>query len=192
MRKYFYGAALVAAMMFAFTGCGDNDTNKTNTSSEENITTEDKSDKENNNENQENASSQDGIAEVSVSAVADAIKNGGSFKEDIETVDAEMVLTRMYGLDKAQIAEAAIYMSSGASAEEITVIRVANESDIDAVVAGCEARIDDQKKACEDYLPDEMPKLEDAVVYKNGNYVVMCVSQDSAKAKAIIEEEFAK
>ena len=67
------------------------------------------------------------------------------------------------------------------------VIKVKSEDYVETVKAAYETRIADQKTACESYLPDEMPKLDAAVVYSNGNYVVLCVSNDSDKATEIIK-----
>ena len=61
---------------------------------------------------------------------------------------------------------------------------------MDTVKTAYENRISSQKEACRDYLPDEMTKLDAAVIYTNGNYVVLCVSNDSAKAEQVIADLF--
>ena len=47
-------------------------------------------------------------------------------------------------------------------------------------------RINDLKIGFEDYNPDEMYKLENAVVKSSGNYVMMVICKDNAKAAEII------
>jgi hypothetical protein len=39
-----------------------------------------------------------------------------------------------------------------------------------------------------DYQPKEMEKLKNPVLVTAGNYVILCVSDDNAKAQKIIEE----
>ena len=48
-------------------------------------------------------------------------------------------------------------------------------------------RINDLKIGFEDYNPDEMYKLENAVVKSSGKYVMMVISGDNTKAAEIIK-----
>ena len=41
-----------------------------------------------------------------------------------------------------------------------------------------------------DYVPEEVPKLNDAVIITSREYAILSVSGDSAKAKDIIEGAF--
>lgn len=136
----------------------------------------------------ENVTAQD--AEVNVQTVADAILNGGDFKDKLEAVDSGMVLTRLYDLDEAQVDASAFYVNSNATAEEIAVIKVKSKEYAETVEEAYEARIAAQKEACRDYLPDEIPKLENAVIYMNADCVVLCISNDSTKAESLIEDLF--
>lgn len=129
-------------------------------------------------------------ADVDVQAVADGILQGGDFKDNLAAVDTTLALTRVYDLDAGQIEASAFYTNSNATAEEIAVIKTASADYVDTVKTAYENRISSQKEACRDYLPDEMTKLDAAVIYTNGNYVVLCVSNDSAKAEQVIADLF--
>ncbi|MDE6024387.1 MAG: DUF4358 domain-containing protein [Lachnospiraceae bacterium] len=164
-KKIIYTLIIAVMLMAVLTACGENDKK----------------------DDSENAS---GGKEIDVQAAADKILSDGDFKDQLAAVDKSMALGRLYSLDESSIEAAAFYTNSNSTAEEIAIIK-ANSSDyVETIKAAYEKRVSDQKEACKDYLPDEMPKLESAVIYTNGNYVVLCVSNDNSKAEDIIKELF--
>lgn len=178
MKKFIYTCAVMTVLALGVTGCGsDESTDKANKT--ENTT--------NVEQNEEDAEQ---TVDVSAKVVADSVLADGDFKDNLAEVDTTMALTRLYGLDPEQIEDSMFYTNSQATAEEIAVIKVKSADYIETVKTAYETRISDQKTACESYLPDEMPKLDAAVIYTNGNYVVLCVSNDSDKSLEIIESHF--
>lgn len=177
MRKFIYGTILMVAMAGALTGCGGND--KPEDSAKTEAVTE-----------KDNAQTSDDKVEVDVKAAADKILADGDFKDNLGEVDKTIALSRLYGLDEAQIESCAFYTNSNATAEEIAVIKTKSPDYVETVKTAYETRVENQKTACKDYLPDEMPKLESAVIYTNGNYVVLCVSNDNAAAETVIADLF--
>ncbi|MCM1273636.1 MAG: DUF4358 domain-containing protein [Clostridium sp.] len=162
-KRIIYTLALAVMLVMVLTACGGKDAKD------------------------ENAS---GGKEVDVQTAADKILSDGDFKDQLATVDKSMALGRLYSLDEASVEAAAFYTNSNSTAEEIAVIKVNSADYVETVKAAYEKRISDQKEACKDYLPDEMPKLDSAVVYTNGNYVVLCISNDSGKANDVIKGLF--
>ena len=80
-----------------------------------------------------------------------------------------------------------IYMDeSNATPNEIALFRLAKESDRTTVETIVQNRIKDLQIGFEDYNPDEMYKLENAVVKSSGNYVMMVICKDNSKATEII------
>ena len=80
-----------------------------------------------------------------------------------------------------------IYMDeSNATPNEIALFRLAKESDRTTVETIVQNRIKDLQLGFEDYNPDEMYKLENAVVKSSGNYVMMVICKDNSKAAEII------
>ena len=53
-----------------------------------------------------------------------------------------------------------------------------------------EARLDNQKRTYESYAPDEVPKLEGAVVRVRDNILVLCVAADPEKAAKLLSSYF--
>ena len=135
--------------------------------------------------------SKDAAADVDVKALADALKNGCDFKDNLAEIDSSVGLTRVLSIaDTSIIEESAFYTNSSASAEEIIVIKATSTENVKIVKAAFDVRISTQKAACADYLPDEIPKLDAAVEYTNGKYAVLVISKDSAKAEELINEYF--
>ena len=162
-KKFLFILVLAVAMTALFTACG---------------------------KDKEDTGTQAPAKEVNAQEAADAIRTQGDFKDQLATVQNTTALTRLYVLDEANIEEAAFYTNSSSTAEEIAVIKVKTQDYIDTVKTAYEKRIADQKDACKDYLPDEMPKLDSAVIYVNGNYAVLCISNDNSKIEGIIKGIF--
>ena len=75
--------------------------------------------------------------------------------------------------------------SSESYADEVTVILANEEKDVKVIKGHLEERISRRMKDFMGYKPEEVAKLENAVVYTEGLYVVMVVSADP---DAVIEK----
>lgn len=128
--------------------------------------------------------------EVDINVVAEGLLKDVSFKDNLSTIDNEIALSRVYFLEQDKIASGVFYMNTNATAEEIAIVKVNDSAYVENVKAAFENRVSEQKAACKDYLPDEMPKLDSAVIYSSGDYVVLCISNDNDAAKTKIEEYF--
>lgn len=123
--------------------------------------------------------------ELNVTEVADALKNGIEFTDELSEVPLEMALSR-YGLTAEQVTEGKVYQSGGATAEEIVVLKVA-DGQMDSVMGQIFVYVDNRKADFQDYNPEELDKLESPVLYQPGNYLILCLSNDNDKAEEIIE-----
>ena len=103
-------------------------------------------------------------------------------KTDLDT--AGMFLN----LSGIEVTSAAIYESSGWTAEEIVVMECASTADADKAKAMMDARVEEQKTNFVDYVPEEMEKLNAAVIVESGNFAVLSVSDEPDKAKSILAE----
>ena len=57
----------------------------------------------------------------------------------------------------------------------------ADEAEAQLAISAAEARITSQKDSFATYIPEEVPKLDNAVVETHGRYLIVCVSgQDNA------------
>lgn len=128
-----------------------------------------------------------GSKAMNVSEVSERLFKEIAYQDDLSKVDLDTaaMFLNLSGID---IKEAAIYETSGWTAEEIVVIEGATAADADKAKAMLEARLEEQKTNYVDYVPEEMDKLNKAVIVESGNFAIMSVSNEPDKAKSIISE----
>lgn len=124
---------------------------------------------------------------MNVSELADRLRNEITYQDDISKVDLDTA-AMFFNLSDIDIKEAVIYESSGWTAEEIAVFECASSADADKAKAMLETRVEEQKTNYVDYVPEEMDKLNVAVIVESGNFVILSVSNEADKAKSIISE----
>ena len=115
---------------------------------------------------------------------AQALLDSGAFSDALDTVDQD---TALYGIDADTITGSAVYTSLSAGAEEIAVLVLTDEDAAAAALDGLEARVADQKAVLESYQPDEVSKLDSAIVEQRGNSVLLAVAADAEKARAALD-----
>ena len=122
--------------------------------------------------------------EVNVEELADKLLEQVDFEDELTEVDSGMVAT-LYGIEGAE--EQKVYMSSGATTEEIAVFRFATEKDAQTGLDTLSQRLESRKEDYANYMPDEGTRLENAVLKCSGCYVALCVSSGD-EAQQIIGE----
>jgi hypothetical protein len=117
---------------------------------------------------------------------AQALIDAGAFSGQMEEVDS-YVVSLLYGIDEDTITECASYMAinSSVSADEVTVLVLTSEDAAQAAVAACEKRVEEQIESCASYCPDQVPKLEDAVILQRGYTVLFAVGDQEALPQAL-------
>lgn len=120
---------------------------------------------------------------IDVKTVANSLLKEIEYEDQLSEVSYDVV----YDMEDINVTESAVYVSSGATAEEIAAIKCETKEDADKVQAALEERVDEQKESFQDYVPKELDKLDKPVIMKVGNTVVLSISNDDAKAKEIIE-----
>ncbi len=107
----------------------------------------------------------------------------GVFSEELTELDAAMI----YDLEGSGAVETVCRYSTGATAEEVTVLRFDGEDAAKAFVDRAWEHIAQQKEANENYRPQEMPKLEKAVVEQRGETLLVLVAADYEAAQAVLK-----
>lgn len=117
---------------------------------------------------------------------AKALLDAGAFSGEMEEVDGATA-AMIYGLDSATVKECVCYMASNTSvnADEVTVLVLTDENAAKAAVTACEARVASQIDSCTDYCPDQVPRLEDAVISQRGNTVLLAVGDPEKLPQAL-------
>lgn len=129
---------------------------------------------------------------IDTGGLADDIYAGVTWQDQIGEVDLDKALS-LYGISSDAVVSGKVYISTNATAEEIAVLEVSSEDNdiVNEVKTRVEGRVESQKASFESYNAAEVPKLENALIYVKGRYVILVVCDDVSQAEAIIDEAFA-
>ena len=125
--------------------------------------------------------------DVDIEVLAGEIVQTVSFDDTLEEIDDSMI-SMMYDISGYQ--DAVLYKGSGATAEEVALFRMEKSEDAKTALSEAKAHIQSQIDAYESYMPDEVSRLEDAVVRQDGVYVSVVVSADPAAAEDLLKKSF--
>lgn len=118
--------------------------------------------------------------------VATAVNDSTSFSELIALTD-DNIARRYYGIDLEAIEEYEVLVcSSGALSDEIAVFKMKEKDSVEDMLDVVRDRKQELYDSFVDYVPDEINKIENAVIGSNGNYVyfIVCADRNSAKSAA--------
>ena len=122
---------------------------------------------------------------VDIDALAADLAAGVTFDDELSLIDDGMI-PMVYGMDAFE--DAALYLGSGATAEEIAVFALEDEARDKGALDEAKAHIDSQITSYEDYIPAEVQRLEEAIVRQAGRYVIVVVTADTDAAEKILDE----
>lgn len=109
-------------------------------------------------------------------------------------VDDPLTLTEpdmldFYGISAEQMQEfAAVTCANGISAQEIVLVKAADEEAADAVAEKLQNRLDALAAQMEDYLPDQYDVIRACQVQEDGGYVAMIVHPEHEALEALYAE----
>lgn len=120
-------------------------------------------------------------------ATAKALLSSSAFTDQLAQVNNQ-VAAQIYGLDQSTLSDdSVVYTSSGASAEEIAVLKFNDEKAAQAALPLLKQRVEKQTTSCQNYLPNEIPKLKAAITEVRGNTALLVVAADSSAAQDVIK-----
>ena len=156
--------ALVLIMLFTFASCSsDTDTNGTTEAVETAISR-------------------------TASQWIDYIASKVPFDDEMTMVGSEQAMA-VYGIfeEDGYNGDCALYISTMATPEEIAVFKADDTLTLDDIYVKIEERLEKQKASYSDYAPQEVPKLESAVIKTVGDTIIVAVTADNALASQIIK-----
>ena len=124
---------------------------------------------------------------IDVSSLADDL-NAKTIKSDTLTETSSDMLSTIYFFENGQVTESKAFMSSGATADEICVVKCVDENAAKAVTELFQTRVNNQSKLYESYNADEVRKLDDAIIKSSGSYAVLVVCDDYDEAGDVLKE----
>lgn len=120
-------------------------------------------------------------------ADATALLETSAFSETLMEIDKETACT-LYGIDGGTVTASAFYGSTGATAEELAILTLDSEDSAAAAVKALEQRVSDRKEALADYQPQEIDKLNGAIVSQRGSSVMLVVASDYSPVNTMLEK----
>lgn len=126
-------------------------------------------------------------ADFDVSALGSDLAQNITYADTLGEMDlgtASMFLN-LSGVD---VVKASIYEGSGGTAEEIVVLECSSEDEAKKAEQVLKDRVSEQIESFTDYVPEELTKLNAAVIKVSGKYAVLSVSDTPDEARKIIDK----
>ena len=174
MKKKILLAMLTAALAVTAASCGGNTPASTTKASEAPASTADTAAAE---------PASDAAAADITKAVLDEVPINSEYEKKKESLP-----DYFDGLDVDAIEDFSYYIcASGAYPDEIAVFRFSSSDSAENAVKAVTDRLAYQKETYETYTPDEMYKIDGAVIKQTGNWVYYLVTSDNEKAESIVK-----
>ena len=93
-----------------------------------------------------------------------------------------------YGFLPDSIEEIISYQGSGASSEEVLILKVKDVNDVNNEKKIIETRLNEKKDAYASYMPEEVSKIENRILIEKGNYLILCICNDYDTVNNIIDD----
>jgi len=98
-------------------------------------------------------------------------------------------LLKMHNIDPDLVADAYGLVGGGATAEELSLFEVKDEKNGEILEKLLEDYVKTRIKSFEGYIPKEVPKLKNAVIYRKGKLVALVVAKETGNVKKALEKE---
>lgn len=122
-----------------------------------------------------------------------AVTQAGAFSEELEELDSAtaFMVYRFgdYGLEQTALKDCAVVRSSGATCEEMAVLIWEEPEQAETACQALKDYVESQIEANENYRPNEIPKLENAVVDDMGDAVVLVIADNVDAAIQVLPSE---
>ena len=116
---------------------------------------------------------------------AQALLTEITYEDELSEIDEDLISLLYSDLDLNDVTDKKVYVSSGATAEELALFLCKDESAAKNVMAAATQRVLEQKESYENYIPEEVARLDKMLILRRGNLVVLTVSSDPDKANEI-------
>lgn len=121
---------------------------------------------------------------IDVQALADDLKDKVPYSA---TLIAAAVEDMEYRFDPPEGTTLAGYMADGSTADMVVVAQCASADDAKTLCANIGTYLDDLKREANLYQPEEVARLDEALLQQSGSVVVLCISDDTAAASTVLE-----
>lgn len=121
-------------------------------------------------------------------AICKMIQNSVTFEGDVGSTSPKALLST-HKINDDIIKNAIGYVGGGATAEEISLFEVKDIKEAEKVEQILKEYVSDRIKSFESYIPGEVPKLKNAIVYRNGKFIALVIAKDTGNTKDVLAGE---
>lgn len=125
--------------------------------------------------------------QINIKDLAQRIVKSSSFDDSLEKVDSELTINK-YGFLPELIEEIVSYQGSGASSEEVVILKVKDLNDVNNERKIIEDNLKEKRDAYASYMPEEVSKIDNRILIEKGNYLILCISKDYDTVNKIISD----
>lgn len=125
--------------------------------------------------------------ELDPSTAVEKMSEEITFTDQFAPLDSENA-NRVYGVDADLVEDSTAMVGSGATAESIAMFKAVDAKSAQDIEKQLEFFIDGYIDGYSDYKPEEVPKLESAIIERKDVYVVLCISADNDAAKTVVSD----
>ena len=129
------------------------------------------------------AGCQKSAKEIDAEAVFSSLLEQVSYDTELSPVGNNAVL---YFADLPENAAVRLYTGGGYSADEAALIILQSESDATVAVKSVENHVEEMRSQFMNYVPEEVGKIDHALVHREGRYVFLCITNDYVSAEQIL------
>ena len=166
MKKYFLPLLTLVILLLLLSGCGKQQANQ--------------------NSNPDEPPSNPTSAELNVQEAMAALLEKAPINDSLTLSEADML--DFYGIPAEDMADfAAVTSSMGLTAEEIVLVKAADEVAAQETEAHLKDRLEARKSEFKDYLPDQYDILTKCRVERDGLYVAMILSPQAEELQSLYQ-----
>lgn len=107
------------------------------------------------------------------------------FEDELNKADNETA-SKLYDINN--FTSQSVYMSSGATSEEIAIFEFEDKEACKVALEKANKRIEEQKQNFKDYMPKEMKKLENAMIKNKNQYLIVCITNHPEEVGRILSK----
>lgn len=122
---------------------------------------------------------------IDINMLTEDIIQNVNFEDELNKIDNETI-AKLYNINNAVSQE--VYMSSGATAEEIAIFEFKDRKECKEALEKVNKRIENQKESFKEYMPKEMKKLENAIIINKNKYIITCITNENEKMENILNK----
>lgn len=125
--------------------------------------------------------------DVDINKLAEEIQSQAITSGELKQATTD-IFASTYFVDMDKIEESSAYLSAATTACEVAIVKCKDSAYVSEVETLFKNRATNQSKLFATYNTTEAAKLDSAIVKSAGNYVVLCVVDDTKKAESVLSE----